>query len=93
MIGSNPLFVWYIIMEVINMLVDQHARYSPSTPLVKKNLIFSTTCFDLMKSLSGAVCHAINMSLIVYNCSKPLLCYHVLLIATDDKIPCMFYCE
>jgi uncharacterized membrane protein len=22
MVGSNPLFVWYIIMEVINMLVD-----------------------------------------------------------------------
>jgi hypothetical protein len=64
--------------------ISTHSLFSVTTTR-KENSVFSTTCFDLLKSLSSAVCHTINMSLIVYNCGKPLLCYHVLLLAVDNK--------
>jgi hypothetical protein len=76
----------------VNYLISFHSLFSVTTTR-KENSVFSTTCFDLLKSLSSAVCHTINMSLIVYNCGKPLLCYHVLLLAIDNKNPWVFYCE
>jgi hypothetical protein len=57
---------WHPVVELY-----QRTRYSPSPPLVRKTQ-FSAR-FDLLISLSSAVCHTINMSLIVYNCGKPLL--------------------
>jgi hypothetical protein len=78
------LWVTICILASCGGTTSMHSLFSVTTTH-KENSVFSATCFDLLKSLSSAVCHTINMSLIVYNCRKPLLWYHVLLLAIDNK--------
>jgi hypothetical protein len=56
---------WVCILASCGGTISTHSLFSVTTTR-KENSVSSTTCFDLLKSLSTAVCHKINMSMIFY---------------------------
>jgi hypothetical protein len=53
--------VSYYLLLTKPDLRSTHSLFSVTTTR-KENSVFSTTCFDLLKSLSSAVCHTINVT-------------------------------